>query len=63
MIDEVKEAFKNNLPNLSWMDDETRKAAIEKANAVVDMIGFPKYILNATLLDEEYSRVRIFIFR
>ena len=58
MIDEVKAAFKNNLPHLQWMDAKTRKAAIEKANAVVDMIGFPKYILNVTKLDEEYQKVR-----
>ena len=58
MIDEVKAAFKNNLPHLQWMDAKTRKAAIEKANAVVDMIGFPKYILNDTKLDKEYQKVR-----
>ncbi|XP_070206697.1 endothelin-converting enzyme homolog [Littorina saxatilis] len=59
MIDEVKSAFKNNLPNLSWMDQKTRKAAIEKANAVVDMIGFPKYILNTTRLDQDYQLLQI----
>ena len=30
MIDEVKTAFKNDLPSLLWMDDETRAAAIDK---------------------------------
>ena len=30
MIEEVKNAFKNNLPSLDWMDDETRAAAIDK---------------------------------
>ena len=30
MIEEVKTAFKNNLPDLSWMDDQTRAAAIDK---------------------------------
>ncbi|KAK6177608.1 hypothetical protein SNE40_015673 [Patella caerulea] len=59
MIEMVKKAFKNNLPNLTWMDRETRLAAIEKADAVVDMIGFPQYILNATQLDKEYSKLLI----
>ncbi|XP_048247590.1 endothelin-converting enzyme homolog isoform X1 [Haliotis rufescens] len=59
MIDEVKMAFKKNLPNLHWMDDETRRAAIDKANAVVDMIGFPEYILNVTRLDKQYQRLQI----
>ena len=30
MIEEVKTAFKNNLPDLSWIDDQTRAAAIDK---------------------------------
>ncbi|XP_025083321.1 endothelin-converting enzyme homolog isoform X1 [Pomacea canaliculata] len=59
MIEEIKDAFKNNLPHLEWMDSSTRQAAIDKANAVVDMIGFPKYILNASRLDEEYSELLI----
>ncbi|XP_041378589.1 endothelin-converting enzyme homolog isoform X2 [Gigantopelta aegis] len=59
MIREVKTAFKKNLPNLKWMDEDTRKAAVDKANAVVDMIGFPEYILNATQLDKEYDRLKI----
>ncbi|XP_060073168.1 endothelin-converting enzyme homolog [Ylistrum balloti] len=59
MIKEVKTAFKNNLPKLSWMDKETRAAAVDKANAVVDMIGFPEYILNVSKLNEEYNRLEI----
>ncbi|XP_071145795.1 endothelin-converting enzyme homolog isoform X1 [Mytilus edulis] len=55
MIAEVKTAFINNLPNLKWMDEFTRKAAIDKANAVIDMIGFPAFINNKTRLDKEYS--------
>ena len=30
MIQEIKTAFKSNLPNLKWMDAETRLAAVEK---------------------------------
>lgn len=59
MIEEVKTAFKNNLPSLSWMDDETRAAAIDKANSVIDMIGFPEYILNKTRLNNEYKTLKI----
>ena len=32
---------------------------IHQANAVVDMIGFPPYIMNATALDERYQEVRL----
>lgn len=39
MINKVKDAFKENLKDLSWMDDETRKLAESKADAISDMIG------------------------
>ena len=57
MIKEIKDAFTRNLPNLSWMDKETRESARAKAKAVIDMIGFPEYILNKTALDERYEKV------
>lgn len=59
MVNEIKTAFKKNLPYLSWMDDETRKAAIDKANAIVDKIGFPANIMDATKLNKIYDRLKI----
>uniref|UniRef100_A0A8W8MSH3 Endothelin-converting enzyme 1 n=2 Tax=Magallana gigas TaxID=29159 RepID=A0A8W8MSH3_MAGGI len=59
MVNEIKDAFKKNLPRLSWMDDETRQAARDKANAVIDLIGFPSYISNHTLLNEEYKDLEV----
>ena len=29
MLDDIEAAFENNLPHLAWMDDTTRKRAIE----------------------------------
>lgn len=57
MIGEVREAFKANLPNLEWMDDETRALARQKADAITDMIGFPEFILDPVKLDEKYQPV------
>ncbi|XP_064461108.1 endothelin-converting enzyme homolog isoform X2 [Ornithodoros turicata] len=55
MIQEVKDAFKNNLPLLKWMDPETRELAKEKADAINNMIGFPDFITNPKKLDEKYK--------
>lgn len=44
MINEIRIAFLNNLNTLKWMDNETRNAAINKANAITDMIGQYKLI-------------------
>ncbi|XP_063707260.1 endothelin-converting enzyme homolog isoform X2 [Culicoides brevitarsis] len=59
MINEVRNAFKANLEHLDWMDDETRKLAEEKADAITDMIGYPSYILDAKQLDEKYRGLDI----
>ncbi|GLV38283.1 Neprilysin 3 [Carabus blaptoides fortunei] len=59
MINEVREAFKRNLKNLKWMDTETRNAAIIKADAISDMIGFPDFILNPVQLDKKYDKLEV----
>uniref|UniRef100_T1KLB5 Uncharacterized protein n=1 Tax=Tetranychus urticae TaxID=32264 RepID=T1KLB5_TETUR len=55
MIEQIRKAFEDNLPNLRWMDTETRKLAKEKADAITKMIGFPDFILNSTKLNEKYE--------
>ncbi|XP_012937858.1 endothelin-converting enzyme homolog [Aplysia californica] len=59
MIENVREAFKENLPRLKWMDPKTQAAAIDKANAVTDMIGYPTYILDTAKLDKKYEGLNI----
>ncbi len=41
MIGDIEQAFSENLPNLKWMDEPTRKLALEKKAAVVNKIGYP----------------------
>lgn len=53
MINEVRDAFKSNLQNLTWMDDETRDAAESKADAITDMIG---EFLNGPKCSGQYSQ-------
>lgn len=59
MIAEIREAFKMNLQNLTWVDKQTREKAIEKANQISDMIGFPDYILDPVELDKKYAELNI----
>lgn len=59
MVNEIRNAFMKSLKNLDWMDEETRKAAEEKADAISDMIGFPDFILNSNELDERYRDLTI----
>ncbi|KAK6182937.1 hypothetical protein SNE40_010509 [Patella caerulea] len=59
MLNNVKKAFINGLEDLTWMDEETRQIAIDKAKAVGNMIGFPDWILQPEKLDEYYKHVNM----
>ncbi|KAK2521553.1 Ece1 [Columba guinea] len=57
MIAEIKTAFKESLETLQWMDEETRKSAKEKADAIYNMIGYPKFIMDPKELDKVFNDV------
>lgn len=57
MIEEVKSAFIDTLPQNQWMDNLTRERAREKAEAVVDRVGHPEWIEDPDLLDNYYKAV------
>ncbi|XP_054269922.1 endothelin-converting enzyme homolog [Macrosteles quadrilineatus] len=59
MINTIRTAFKENLKDLNWMDPETRILAMEKADAITDMIGFPDFILDSDKLDERYKDLQV----
>lgn len=51
MIRSIKNSFVENFPKIPWMDDETRKLAEEKVDSVNELIGYPDFIENDTLLN------------
>ncbi|XP_053546209.1 endothelin-converting enzyme 1 isoform X2 [Bombina bombina] len=55
MIREIKTAFEQSLSSINWMDEETRQAAKEKAEAIYDMIGYPNFIMDPKELDKVFS--------
>ncbi|XP_014638623.1 PREDICTED: endothelin-converting enzyme 2 isoform X3 [Ceratotherium simum simum] len=55
MISEIRTSFEDALGQLVWMDEKTRQAAKEKAEAIYDMIGFPDFILEPKELDDVYD--------
>ena len=59
MIDAIKKAFERRLKSLSWMDKETQNAALIKAQAITDMIGYPSFIENPEDLDKKYENLNI----
>ncbi|KGL72628.1 Endothelin-converting enzyme 1, partial [Tinamus guttatus] len=55
MIAEIKTAFEESLETLQWMDEETRRSAKEKADAIYNMIGYPKFIMDPKELDKVFN--------
>jgi endothelin-converting enzyme len=45
------------MPMVSWMDEKTRQIAIEKVRKIVQMIGYPEWIMDTTQLDKHYENV------
>ena len=41
MIDYVMKSFENRIENLTWMEEETKKGALEKLNKFTVKIGYP----------------------
>ncbi|XP_057301907.1 endothelin-converting enzyme homolog [Hydractinia symbiolongicarpus] len=59
MVGDLRKAFKEILPSLTWLDSTTREAASEKIDAIVQQIGYPPYILNPQKLDKKYNGLKI----
>jgi membrane metallo-endopeptidase-like protein 1 len=57
MIEDLREAFREMLVNNEWMEEETRKYALEKINDMQSLIGFPDFLFNDTALDEYYDKL------
>ncbi|KAK6104828.1 Peptidase M13 family protein [Brugia pahangi] len=57
MIANLQEAFKELVDESDWMDEETKKVAIEKAVSMINNIGYPDFINNYTALDKHYEKL------
>ncbi|XP_040073207.1 neprilysin-4-like [Ixodes scapularis] len=57
LVGVLKSTFVEMLENNTWMDNSTRKEAIEKLQKMVAKIGYPSWILNETYLNGFYEYV------
>lgn len=57
MIKNTKAVFKDVITTLNWMDDEAKKVAIEKVDAMVELVGYPDWIKDKAALESHYSGV------
>lgn len=57
MTREIQESFRELLDQTTWIDNETKRLASEKVNAMLLRIGYPDFILQPHLLNERYKDV------
>ena len=57
LLDYIKDAFKDTLPTLNWMDEETKQKALEKLAAVTRKIGYPDITQDLEWLESYYAKV------
>ncbi|XP_035475542.2 phosphate-regulating neutral endopeptidase PHEX [Scophthalmus maximus] len=58
LIEAVRWAFIDILEKENdWMDQPTKKRAVEKAHAVLAKVGYPEFILNDTYLSEDLKEL------
>uniref|UniRef100_A0A3Q3VTZ4 Uncharacterized protein n=1 Tax=Mola mola TaxID=94237 RepID=A0A3Q3VTZ4_MOLML len=59
LIEGVRWAFIDMLEKENdWMDQPTKKKAIEKAHAVLAKVGYPEFILNDTYLNDDLKQLQ-----
>ncbi|XP_039250644.2 endothelin-converting enzyme-like 1 isoform X1 [Styela clava] len=55
MVKNIKDAFRRNLGNVKWMDDNTRRVAVGKLNDMSVEVGYQEELLNdPQSLNKEY---------
>lgn len=57
MVRDIRAEFETILKEVEWMDDETRKNALDKAKSMATHIAYPDELLDDTKLEEFYQNV------
>lgn len=59
LVERVRASFIDMLNNATWMDEDTKKAAVDKAKSTVAHIGYLKELSNRTKLEEHYQSLAL----
>ncbi|VDK44180.1 unnamed protein product [Cylicostephanus goldi] len=60
LLDDLLGIFRDMLSTSDWMDDQTRAAALEKANQMLPLIAYPDFILDDEMLDQYYDGLEVY---
>ncbi|KAJ8668512.1 hypothetical protein QAD02_010175 [Eretmocerus hayati] len=59
MVADIRQEFKKILQKVDWMDDETRKAALDKAESMTTHIAYPNELLDDNKIEEFYRKLEL----
>lgn len=57
MVTELGRAFKGMLKETEWMDEITKKKALNKIEEMISLVGYPDFIRSNKELDNYYKLV------
>lgn len=57
MVNNIRHIFLDILHKITWMDEQTKKSAIEKAKTLTVHIGYPDELTDTKLLEKYYSEI------
>jgi len=57
MVEDLRAAFKELVTDVDWMDADTQTKAQEKAEQMLQLIGFPSWLSDPVSVDEYFSKV------
>ena len=59
MVDNIVAAFSYQLRNADWMDEPTKRSALDKVDSMIFFIGYPEWFQhNVSALSAYYDGVR-----
>lgn len=61
MLKDIKDAFADRVQGISWMDDVTKSATLEKSMKTISFIGFPEWLHQEGELDKYYLGVIFYL--
>lgn len=59
LVEDVRYAFIDMLGNVTWMDNDTRNNAIEKAENIVAHVGYQNGMFESHILHEYFGRLEV----
>ncbi|KAL3990442.1 Peptidase M13 family protein [Acanthocheilonema viteae] len=59
ILENVQKAFRDTVKEIDWMDNSTKNAALQKAAAIINKIGYHDMSMNDTALTEYYKKLNI----